>query len=202
MELKVGIDPSLNSTGLTIILSDGNKILDEWFYIIKPNKLTKKESKAEDNCKYKFHYCIYEKYEAEDYGLNEVCKLSNFINISSIIYKLILQKWKNESASLANIKVCIEGLSYGSSTKTKSIFDLAGLNYIIRYAVLMLKKYTNMCDLIIMSPAEIKKISTNKGNASKAEMVEVFNKFHEGFELPKIDDISDSWNMANALFYK
>ena len=49
--LYVGIDPSINSTGITII-NYNSKIVDIQFYIIKPNKLTKKESDIENYLMY------------------------------------------------------------------------------------------------------------------------------------------------------
>ena len=45
--LYVGIDPSINSTGITIARYENNVEVEIKFYIIKNGKLTKKELKAE-----------------------------------------------------------------------------------------------------------------------------------------------------------
>ena len=42
MDVFVGIDPSLNSTGLCILKYDNEEKISEYFAIIKPDKLSKK----------------------------------------------------------------------------------------------------------------------------------------------------------------
>ena len=73
MNLFVGIDPSINSTGVCILEKDENgKQVNCKFYIIKGGRLTKKELKAEnDNIKV-FQYIVYDKLDTsikniEDY---------------------------------------------------------------------------------------------------------------------------------------
>ena len=61
-ELYVGIDPSINSTGVTINIWEDDSLINEVFYIIKGNKLTKKEKKvAEDDDLKSVIYSTYEK---------------------------------------------------------------------------------------------------------------------------------------------
>ena len=43
MRVYVGIDPSINSTGICIMRYDGDKLCKTRFFIVKPNKLTRKE---------------------------------------------------------------------------------------------------------------------------------------------------------------
>ena len=62
MNIFVGIDPSINSTGVCILeTDDNNKQVNCKFYIIKNNKLTKKESKAGDDNAKMFQYVLYDK---------------------------------------------------------------------------------------------------------------------------------------------
>ena len=48
-ELYVGIDPSINSTGITINIWEDGTLFTEVFYIIKGNKLTRKEQKVSED---------------------------------------------------------------------------------------------------------------------------------------------------------
>jgi Holliday junction resolvasome RuvABC endonuclease subunit len=89
-----------------------------------------------------------------------------------------------------------EGISYGSSIRTKSIFDLAGLNYLLRNAFIQNKNVI----FTIATPSEIKKFTTGSGNCKKEQMVELFKITHTDFELPKLDDISDAYWMAKYAY--
>ena len=61
--LYVGIDPSINSTGITIAIYENDVEVEIKFYIIKNGKLTKRESAANDSID-NFEYIIYNKMEA------------------------------------------------------------------------------------------------------------------------------------------
>lgn len=189
MNVYIGIDPSINSTGLTILKYENNLLIDEYFFIIKPNKLTKKEENISlDN----FQYIIYEKNdikEVDDNHYSEYHKTINIINIAETIFKLI-DKYTNISD---NIHISIEGISYGSSLKTKSIYDLSGLNYLIRYLVI---KNGHM-RLIICPPQEIKKFASGMGNANKDILIESFLVLYPSFKIiSKLDDLVDSYYMS------
>ena len=159
-ELYVGIDPSINSTGVTINIWENNSLFTEVFYIRKGNKLTKKEQKVtEDDDLNKVIYSTYEKHC--DY-----------------------------------IYVGMEGLSYGSSVRTRSIYELAGLNYLIRNELIT----KHMCKLYILPPTEVKKFATGIGNCSKDAVINVFSSiFPNLLKIPKIDDIADSWFICNYV---
>ena len=43
IDFYIGIDPSINSSGVTCLAYEDNKLVKQMFYIIKPDKLTKKE---------------------------------------------------------------------------------------------------------------------------------------------------------------
>lgn len=194
--IYVGVDPSINSTGVTVLVYEEENLIDEKFFIIKPDKLTKKESDAETKYIDKFQYIIYEKLvneEKDDNHKTEVYKTLNFIHILDNLKK-ILQKYRLKYDGNTVFYVCQEGISYGSIKKTKSIFDLAGLNYMLRMCILTMK--TEDINLIIATPGEIKKFASGNGNANKDVMIALFKASHIDFELPKLDDISDSYWMA------
>ena len=43
INIYVGVDPSINSSGVTCLAYEDGNLIKEMFYIIKPDKLTKKE---------------------------------------------------------------------------------------------------------------------------------------------------------------
>lgn len=195
-ELYVGIDPSINSTGITINIWEDNSLFTEVFYIIKPNKLTRKEQKVtEDDDLKAVIYSTYEKIDtkdADDSHKLELIKTKNLLNIVNVISHIITVYSKH----CDKIYVGMEGLSYGSSARTRSIYELAGLNYLIRNE-LMTK---HMCKLYILPPTEVKKFATGIGNCSKDVVINVFSSiFPHLLKIPKIDDIADSWFICNYV---
>ena len=193
--LYVGIDPSINSTGITIARYENNVEAEIKFYIIKNGKLTKRESAANDSID-NFEYIIYNKIDLtqfkDDNHVFEYYKTKNMMEVVNTIYDLILNEVKKYSAI---VNVVIEGISYGSSIRTKSIFDLAGLNYMIRYK--LITSDIQHLNLSIATPSNIKKYATGKGNANKESIMTIFKYiFPEMQNIPKLDDIADSYFMA------
>jgi len=194
MNVFIGIDPSINSTGLTILKYDNNKLVNEKFFIIKPNKLTKKEEKISIR---NFKYLLYNKIDISEYKddnhKGEYYKTLNMIEISELIYKTICKNTHKDD----DITISMEGISYGSSIRTKSIFDLAGLNYLIRYLII---KNGHM-KLLICPPQEIKKFASGKGNSLKDILVNSFLILYPKYEIiPKLDDLVDSYYMAKYCY--
>ena len=195
-ELYVGIDPSINSTGVTINIWEDNSLFTEVFYIIKGNKLTKKEQKVtEDDDLKAVIYSTYEKIDIKDANDShelELIKTKNLLNIVNVISNIITSYSKH----CDKIYVGMEGLSYGSSVRTRSIYELAGLNYLIRNELIVKHK----CTLYILPPTEVKKFATGIGNCSKDAVINVFSSiFPHLLKIPKIDDIADSWFICNYV---
>lgn len=193
--LYVGIDPSINSTGITIARYENNVEAEIKFYIIKNGKLTKRESAANDSID-NFEYIIYNKIDLtqfkDDNHVFEYYKTKNMVEVVNTIYDLILNEVKKYTSV---VNVVIEGISYGSSIRTKSIFDLAGLNYMIRYK--LITSDIQHLNLSIATPSNIKKYATGKGNANKESIMTIFKYiFPEMQNIPKLDDIADSYFMA------
>ena len=193
--LYVGIDPSINSTGITIARYENNVEVEIKFYIIKNGKLTKRESAANDSID-NFEYIIYNKIDLtqfkDDNHVFEYYKTKNMVEVVNTIYDLILNEVKKYAST---VNVVIEGISYGSSVRTKSVFDLAGLNYMIRYK--LITSDIQHLNLSIATPSNIKKYATGKGNANKESIMTIFKYiFPEMQNIPKLDDIADSYFMA------
>ena len=206
MQYFIGIDPSINSTGICIQKYDGNIKIKEEFIIIKPGDtekpeskwLVKKEKVAEESLS-NFQYCFYPKmdltpYKELDNNFGEYWKSWNMIMCAKTIYDVINEFTKDNPKY---ISIVIEGISYGSTQRTKSIFDLAGLNYLIREKFIGKEIGTTNVIFTIATPAEIKKFASGKGNNNKDIMIDMFLGSHKEFSiLPKIDDIADSFFMA------
>lgn len=195
MIVCIGVDPSFNSTGICLKYYDENseKIVKEYFVIIKPNKLTKKEIK-EDSESINFEYVLYEKIDLKEYNdnniIHEYWKTTNIINLADRIKETICEYCKDPE--ITNIYVVIEGISYGSTLRTKAVFDLAGLNYVIRKNLINRENIK----LYIVPPTHIKKFATGKGNANKDDIISIFKLTHKNIKISKIDDLADAYYMS------
>lgn len=195
MEIFVGIDPSLNSTGICILFYEEDKLIKDMYYIIKPNKLTKKEQNVKDSV-INFDYVLYEKIDLDMYKDNnlfsEYWKTINMISIVNKIKECIYDNIQGKTNYI--LYIVQEGISYGSSIRTKSVFDLAGLNYMIR------KEFINKEDIrfFISPPTHIKKFATGIGNCKKEQVIELFKMIQPNLSknIPKVDDIADAYFMA------
>lgn len=193
MNVFIGIDPSINSTGMTIRTDTGFCR----FFIIKGDKLTKKEKNAQLDNSEIFEYCLYQKENVKDTNNaheRELAKAHNLSTIADTIYNIIeelLQQFRKTS-SIDSVTICMEGISYGS-IHSAAVMDLAGLNYLIRDR---LHHHTVVGTLLVTPPAEIKRFYTGSGNANKQLMISTFKGSFPDFELPKLDDICDSEAMA------
>lgn len=197
MEYFVGIDPSINSTGICIRKYDGDELIKEDFIILTPErKLTKKEKTAQENVD-NFEYIFYKHEDLKLYSFNnhfsEYWKSYNMISCANAIKEVIKEFTKDNPEK---IHIIMEGISYGSSIRTRSIFDLAGLNYLVRDK--FIGKNDNKYMITIVTPSEVKKFASGNGNCKKELIVELFKCSHPEFEvIPKLDDISDAWYMSN-----
>ena len=193
MNVFIGIDPSINSTGMTIRNDTGYCR----FFIIKGDTLTKKEKNAQSDNSEIFEYCLYQKENVKDTNNaheRELAKAHNLSTIADTIYNIIeelLQQFKKTN-SIDSITICMAGISYGS-IHSAAVMDLAGLNYLIRDR---LHHHTVVGTLLVTPPAEIKRFYTGSGNANKQLMISTFKGSFPDFDLPKIDDICDSEAMA------
>lgn len=193
MNVFIGIDPSINSTGMTIRTDTGFCR----FFIIKGDKLTKKEKNAQSDNSEIFEYCLYQKENVKDTNNaheRELAKAHNLSTIADTIYNIIeelLQQFRKTS-TVDSVTICMEGISYGS-IHSAAVMDLAGLNYLIRDR---LHHHTVVGTLLVTPPAEVKRFYTGSGNANKQLMISTFKGSFPDFDLPKIDDVCDSEGMA------
>ena len=176
----IGIDPSINSTGICVNINN-ESIFD--YYIIT-SKLTKKQSQFTHP---QIRLIKYEKNEAKDceYSEKESIKTLNFHNIVSEIEKIVDKYHPNT--------VLIEGVSYGS-VGSAALVDLAGLNYMIRQA--LLKKDI---PFEIVSPTSNKKAFCGNGQATKDVMIDTWKRWDSNINNVneiKIDDLADAFALS------
>ena len=180
----MGIDPSINSTGICINI-DNKKF--KYYVISHQGNYTKKFLKElEENPPKDIIYKFYEKTKAEgDYATKEKFKTNNLIQIADTIYNII----KKEKPDV----VYMEGISYGSGSSS-ALADLAGLNFLMRYKVAEYFKGTS--ELNIISPKELKSKACANGNATKEEMIYLWLKCDKKMEKHKhlkVDDLADAY---------
>jgi len=88
------------------------------------------------------------------------------------------------------IKICMEGPSY--SSRGSHVLQMGALNFFIRYWFRVLK-----LDYTIMTPQELKKFVTGKGNSKKDLMLlQVYKKWGEEFSC---DDLADAYGLARYI---
>ena len=165
------------------------------FYIIKPNKLTKREQAAQDTL-INFDYVLYNKIDLNMYKDNNLfSEYWKTVNMISIVKKIKECIYDNiQGRKQYKLYIVQEGISYGSSARTKSVFDLAGLNYMIRNEFIEKENIS----FFIAPPTHIKKFATGIGNCKKELIIELFKSVEPKLaeKLPKVDDIADAYYMS------
>lgn len=176
----LGIDQSMNCTGVCLHTINGDKHTYKYWMIIPVQKMTKKLAAFKHS---KISIISYEKQKGNDYVSNEMAKTSNIYAIVFAIREIM----KMTKPDL----ICMEGISYGS-VGSASLADLAGLNYGIRMGAIDKK-----VDINIVSPTDLKKRATGNGGAEKEEMVWAWRQCD-----PKIKDVTDIKvdDLADAFF--
>lgn len=172
----IGIDPSINSTGVCI-----RKDKKCEYYIVT-SKMTKKMSSFSHP---HVHLIKYEKFDTKglEYSKKETFKTQNLINIISSL-KTILKKYSGKAEAR------MEGISYGS-TGSAALIDLAGLNFAIRLLLSDLH-----IPFTIVSPTSLKLSATGNAGAKKEEMIwgwTLLEPQMKDIKDIKIDDLADAY---------
>ena len=180
--IAIGIDPSMNSTGICV-----KQDLKTKYYIVTSH-MTKKMVKFDADQK-NIKYLPYEKTQVTglEYAEKETAKANNVYNICQQI-KATLKKHKPDI-------VVMEGVSYGS-IGSAALVDLAGLQFAIRMVLIDLK-----IPFKIVTPMHLKSVAVGIGSADKAIMVDAWKrldaKMNYNFEV-KVDDLADAFFLARC----
>ena len=203
VSLYIGIDPSINSTGICIQSYYNGEPLRTKFFIVHSGRLTKKESEAVDNLDGLVDVVEYNKidtsiYKKKDNNEFEIAKTKNLISIVSSISDILDSESRKLSLEYKyediESYITIEANSFNSRSRSVSLIELCGLNFLIRKEIMD----RNLTHLIVGTPSEMKKYATSKGNADKELVKLVFlTKYPEFKDCAfKIDDIADAYFMS------
>ena len=182
--IKIGIDPSLNCTGVCIW--DINRNINSYYMI--PSKVTKKMSMFTHE-----RICIlpYNRIDTKnlEYTEKERCKFDNIYNIGKSIGGIL--------DTFNPTEVFMEGISYGS-LGSAALIDLAFLNAVIRAEL----KRRNI-KFNIISPTSLKKFACANGQAEKSVIIDAWKRLDTNImnvKDIKVDDLADSFFLAHYKF--
>lgn len=222
-DLLIGIDFSLNSPSITIkyyqfekwnykfcsFFNSGGK---DWRFkelkSYKNHKTIANDINNKDVCIIDYTRNI----TATDYTEKESQKIADAQLLSQCIVDFIKSFINENTIEYSNIKIGIEGFSYGS--KGAAYNDLIMYNSFLRKELLTL---TQACNIFVFSPKHAKKLAGN-GNADKEYMINAFienklndniiedtylykycSKFLDIKNLKPIDDLIDSYFILNCI---
>lgn len=177
--MVIGVDPSINSTGVCVW--DGKE--NTYFNIC--SKMTKKMKEFRHP---RIKLVGYEKgdVKGKEYAEKERIKFNNIYSIISVLKEIFLE-FKPE-------KIFMEGVSYGS-VGSAALIDLAMLNASIRMLCMELGVAFE-----IVSPTELKKFACANGGADKGVMVDAWKRLDPGGAVDaglKVDDLADAFFLAH-----
>lgn len=177
----MGLDPSINSTGICI----WNTLMDTHKYYLIMSHAPKKMLLMQcDN----FKILEYPHQGWKNIKLSpekEHIKFENIIRICEYIKQIISETGPD--------MVNIESIAFSAN----GILDqLAGLNYMIRYIM-----YQNGIPTNAIPPASVKLAATGKGNSGKDIMIQFWKVVQPQFEKlnGKIDDLADAYFLAHYI---
>ena len=187
--VTVGIDPSVNSTGICV---SGVDEIFNIYYIVSSKSTKKSITWVKDK-----DWINIEEYEKisttdiEKYHQKEFVKFGNlFVLVETIscVLEVIMSQYIIDY-------VTMEGVSYGS-VKGSALVDLAFLNAMIR-----MKLHDKKIKFYIVAPTEVKKYAVGNGSAEKSVMMMSWKKLDLNANyLPewfKCDDLADAYFMAH-----
>ena len=185
----VGVDPSINSTGICV--SGVDKLFNIYYLI--PSKITKKSKEWAEGVDW-INVYEYEKESTKDivkYYQKESIKFNNLWSLVETLSEIL----NNISSKYIIDRVVMEGVSYGSVSGA-ALVDLSFLNSMIR----MTLKKRNI-PFYIVAPTEVKKYAVGNGAAEKSVMIMSWRKIDKNIQtLPdwfKCDDLADAYFMAH-----
>jgi Holliday junction resolvasome RuvABC endonuclease subunit len=178
---KVGLDMSINSTGLTFIFGDIVK-----FYQIVPAQSPHSASISQ---------VVYKRdWRKDNYSYEDLAKIISATRLSLKINDIL--KRLKDTYSIDSFDVRIEGsiMSQGFKKQQSRVNDLTVFNSNVKLMLINNKTVSRIC---VVSPTSLKKWATGKGNSKKDAIVLKFvEQFPEFDKIGKIDDIADSYFLA------
>lgn len=217
--LKVGIDASINSTGVVIALV--NTVASNVWKYACPNKTTKQhtfefnelaaikfyrivssEPKSSKSLSKNVRHISYyrDKDKFASYAEEDIYKIQSADKLAKVILKLVIDFCNEHNCNDVIVDARIEGSVMATSFRNKQsrLNDLTAFNTIIKLMLLKSDKF----DIIhIVPPTTLKKIATGSGRAKKEDMEYSFKIMNDDFDYTgKVDDVIDAWFLALSKF--
>ena len=189
--VTIGIDPSINSTGICV--SGVNKQFNIYYLI--PSKITKKSIEWANDIDWIniYEYNKLSIKEIDKYHEKESIKFNNLVALVKTLSGILDDIMKKYIID----RVVMEGVSYGS-VKGAALVDLSFLSALIR-----MNLYQHNLEFFIVSPTEVKKYAVGNGSAEKSIMIMSWKKLDKNIQsLPnwfKCDDLADAYFMAHYI---
>lgn len=184
--LYVGIDQSINSSGLAFRTDDGYLK----FYQITPGPV--KHSPTVQNVTYK-------KEASTEYSVSDLMKVKNGFRLGKTFLKLIERH--KELTCATKVYLAMEGavMSFGFKKSQARLNDLIAYNTMIKFALIT----ADYDRYEVVAPSALKKLFTGKGNCKKEAMIEKFLQEVPDFVNEyKIDDIADAYALTKIFEHK
>lgn len=144
----VGIDISIDSTGLSVMKDNVVKIFN--FTTLKKNVGWIK--KTIDYIDYEFINYTYK--DIDNYTESEIMRLREFDHVTDLIFNKIIENINKKEKTL----IAIEGYNY-SSKNTNSIIDIVTFSTLLRWK--LLNKFPKLEKIIILSPMTVKSMTAS-----------------------------------------
>lgn len=184
--LKVGLDVSMNSTGVCLMY-DG---------FMKQYQITSSEWKETARCS-GVTTVSYDRIVTE-IGLDlDICKVFSAEKLANMIQKIIKDFCMLYRIEYTNIHVGIEGTSYGS--RGSSTADMVIFSSITKRKIMT---FVPKNQIRVLAPGTIKKFATGNGRAGKDLMFEAYVKKYGSVIIGKggkFDDAMDATFIASML---
>lgn len=184
----IGIDLSINSTGLVILNYEDDVLIKEIFYRIIPEELLTSGKKNSS-----LHTKTYKKnYDKSNYSSEDLTKVMAAARLGSKIKEFIDLNHKLFGAEYTEVR--LEGSVMATSFRSHQarLNDLTAFNTMNKFMLLSSIKYLNT--VYVIAPTSLKKLAVGKGNAKKELMIEKFFEIKPKFDtLGKMDDVVDAY---------
>jgi Holliday junction resolvasome RuvABC endonuclease subunit len=185
MIAKIGIDLSMNSSGITIIVEEKSIIK----HFIISNVAVKSSANVQLLTYKRDHRNV-------NYSYSDLATVNSANSLAKRIYGLLIEL--SNIYGFQEVDARIEGsiMSQGFKKHQAKVNDLTVFNSSI-------KRMLISCELVksitVVAPTTLKKWATGKGNAKKEQILEEFLKEFPKFDMTgKIDDIADSYYLAKG----
>ncbi len=179
--VKIGLDISMNSTGLAIKTPD---------YLEFHKIIPKKGGKHSKNTQVHIYN---RKYNKETYSEENISKVISAEKLA-ITIKNIIQDYIRPYPN-PELHIIIEGGAFGSFGGKSRLADMTIFSAIVKRKMLTIKPFPT---ITIIPPTSLKKYATGKGNSKKQAMEDAFILLNPDYDMTgKNDDVIDAYFLAN-----